>query len=55
VRRQRGIAEPYSVADAVATMVKFRQPVDPNPQWHDGYQRGLEQFEQQLAALNQAS
>jgi xylulokinase len=45
VRRNRRITEPYTVADAVATMVKYRQPVEPNPQWQDVYRRGLDQFE----------
>ncbi|MCU0875953.1 MAG: FGGY-family carbohydrate kinase [Pirellulaceae bacterium] len=51
LRRQQGITEPYTVADAVATMVKYRQPVDPNPQWQAIYQQGLRQFQQQLATL----
>ena len=33
LRRQRGIAEPFTVADAVAILVKFREPVRPNPAW----------------------
>ena len=51
LREQQGIAEPYTVADAVATMVKYQQPVDPNPQWQGVYQQGLQQFQQQLATL----
>ncbi len=51
LRRQQGIDTPYTVADAVATMVKFREPVDPNPQWQSSYQQGLQQFVDALKAL----
>ena len=43
-RRQRGIAEPFGVAHAVETLVKFRDPVQPNPAWRRHYEAGLEQF-----------
>jgi sugar (pentulose or hexulose) kinase len=49
-RRQQGIAEPYSVADAVAQLVKFKDPVAPNPAWREIYQRGLRDFERNLHA-----
>jgi sugar (pentulose or hexulose) kinase len=48
LRNQRGIAEPYTVADAVAQMVRFRQPVPPNPAWRESYQRGLAEFSGRL-------
>jgi sugar (pentulose or hexulose) kinase len=48
LRRQSGIDAPYTVADAVAQMVKFRAPVQPNPAWRQAYQEGLRQFEQRL-------
>ena len=48
LRKQQGDPTPFTVADAVATMVKYRKPVEPNPQWQAAYQQGLEQFEQQL-------
>jgi xylulokinase len=42
-------ASPYSVADAVAAMVKFRpEPVKPNPAWVEPYRRGLAQFADRL-------
>jgi sugar (pentulose or hexulose) kinase len=47
-RRQQGITTPYSVADAVAAMVKFREPAEPNPAWHETYQAGLKHFQTQL-------
>jgi sugar (pentulose or hexulose) kinase len=49
LRKQRGIAEPYSVADAVARMVRFREPVQPNPAWREAYRRGLAAFEAALS------
>jgi hypothetical protein len=48
LRRHRGITTPYTVADAVATLVKFREPVEPNPAWREAYQRGLQEFRQRV-------
>ena len=48
LRRLRGVQAPYTVADAVAQMVRFRQPVSPNPSWVAGYQRELAAFETKL-------
>ncbi len=48
LRRQRGIDTPYTVADAVARMVKFRTPVQTNATWRAAYQEGLQQFEKRL-------
>jgi xylulokinase len=47
-RRQRGIREPFTVADAVAVLVKFREPIAPNPAWRETYREGLRTFEQRL-------
>jgi sugar (pentulose or hexulose) kinase len=47
-RQQQGITAPFTVADAVAVMVKFREPVDPNSQWRPAYQEGLRRFEERL-------
>jgi sugar (pentulose or hexulose) kinase len=47
-RRQQGFKEPYTVADAVAKMVKFRQPVAPNDGWREAYRRGFAEFEKRL-------
>ena len=47
-RKEQGIARPFTVADAVACMVKFRAPVQPNPGWREAYQAGLRQFETRL-------
>ncbi len=49
VRRcEKGIKQPFTVADAVACMVKFRDSVAPNPAWQKTYQDGLKQFEGRL-------
>ena len=47
-RRRAGITEPFTVADAVAKMVKFRAPVGPNAAWRDVYRAGLGRFEQRI-------
>src|SRR5262249_1192860 len=36
-RLQKKMKEHYSVSDAVAVLVKFRKPVQPNPAWRDAY------------------
>jgi sugar (pentulose or hexulose) kinase len=48
LRRQQGIADPFPVADAVARLVKFRDPVAPNAAWREAYREGLRQFEARL-------
>lgn len=50
LRSQQGDAAPFTVADAVGVLVQFRDPVLPNPAWTEVYQRGLQQFEQQIKA-----
>jgi sugar (pentulose or hexulose) kinase len=48
-RDQKGISTPFHVADAVAVLVKFRDVVQPNPQWQATYAEGLRRFEQRLS------
>jgi sugar (pentulose or hexulose) kinase len=48
LRRQQGIDTPFTVADAVAVLVKYREPVTPSPAWRDAYRNGLRAFEQRL-------
>jgi sugar (pentulose or hexulose) kinase len=48
LRRQRGIEAPFTVADAVPILVKFREPVAPNPAWRDAYRQEMQAFEQRL-------
>ncbi|MCI0456319.1 MAG: xylulose kinase [Gemmataceae bacterium] len=50
-RAQRGERGPFTVADAVARLVKFRARVEPNPAWAGAYRQGLQQFEQRLGPL----
>lgn len=47
-RRQAGVKEPYTVADAVAALVKFREPVRPKAEWLPAYQAGLAEFGQRV-------
>jgi sugar (pentulose or hexulose) kinase len=46
--RQKGDAVSYTVADAVAQMVKFRAPVQPVAEWQAAYERGLAKFEKRV-------
>ena len=48
LRCQRGIGTPFTVADAVAVLVKYRGPVVPNLAWTSAYREGLQSFEQRL-------
>src|SRR5204863_8481517 len=48
LRRQRKMDAPFTVADAVARLVKFRAPVAPQPVWRDAYRSGLAQFQERL-------
>ncbi len=49
-RRQQGDPAPFTVADAVAVLVKFRDPVRPNPAWHTAYRKCLKKFSALLTA-----
>lgn len=44
-RLEQGIDAPFTVADAVASMVKFRDEVAARPGWVEPYRRGLGGFE----------
>jgi sugar (pentulose or hexulose) kinase len=48
LRRRRGLEPAFTVADAVAVLVKFRPPATPNPAWKEAYREGLRQFEARL-------
>jgi sugar (pentulose or hexulose) kinase len=48
LRRQQKIEAPFTVADAVAVLVKFREAAVPNPTWRAAYQAGLGEFEKRL-------
>jgi xylulokinase len=47
-RREQNIAMPFTVADAVGMLVKFRDTVVPVSSWRDAYRTGLRGFEKQL-------
>ncbi len=47
-RRKRRIKKSFTMADAVAVLVKFRALVAPNPAWRSAYQEGLRTFERWL-------
>jgi len=49
VRKRRGEEAPYTVADAVGQMVKFRpQPAKPNASWRAAYEKVLRNFEKTM-------
>jgi hypothetical protein len=47
-RRARHIDAPYTVADAVGQLVKFRAPASPNAAWSATYRNELQAFETRL-------
>jgi sugar (pentulose or hexulose) kinase len=49
LRRERGEKRPFTVADAVPVLVKFRAKAAPNSTWRTAYEAGLRQFESRLA------
>jgi hypothetical protein len=51
LRHKAGIPEPFTVADAVEVLVKFREPVHPHRDWQPIYTQGLQQFEAGLRRL----
>ncbi len=48
LRRQRGISAPFTVADAVALLVKYRDPVAPKAEWREAYKIGIAEFTSRL-------
>jgi sugar (pentulose or hexulose) kinase len=48
LRRGQGVQTPFTVADAVARLVKFRSPVTPVAAWKGPYRTGLHSFEHRL-------
>jgi sugar (pentulose or hexulose) kinase len=54
-RREASDREPYSVAEAVARMVRFRGAVQPRSEWTSTYRGGLNQFENRIRAAIDAS
>ena len=50
LRREQKKPGEFTVADAVRTLVKFRDPVEPRTEWVAAYQAGLKQFASRLKA-----
>jgi sugar (pentulose or hexulose) kinase len=50
LRAQQNITAPYTVADAVERMVKFRGTVEPNPAWVGTYRAERRAFESRITA-----
>jgi xylulokinase len=48
LRRGGGDQAPFTVADSVAVLVKFKEPATPNAAWRDVYARELGEFENAL-------
>jgi sugar (pentulose or hexulose) kinase len=48
LRKRMGIETPFPLTDAVALLVKYREPVTPNPSWQEAYRKGLAAFEERL-------
>lgn len=44
LRRKQSDPTPFTVADAVAHLVRFRDPVAPTPAWRAAYYEGLQRF-----------
>ncbi|HEV8068833.1 MAG TPA: FGGY-family carbohydrate kinase [Planctomycetaceae bacterium] len=51
LRRRNQVDVPYAVADAVAQLVRFRAPVQPNAAWIEPYRRLRIEFDKRLAQL----
>jgi sugar (pentulose or hexulose) kinase len=49
-RREAGDQAPYTIADAVRQMVKFRDSVSPRREWVETYVKKLADFEKSLHA-----
>jgi sugar (pentulose or hexulose) kinase len=49
LRKQKRIDRPFTVADAVAILVQFRDVVEPNKTWHEVYATELANFEKRLS------
>jgi xylulokinase len=47
-RRQAGDPDPFTVADAVGRLVRFRTPATPRADWRPAYEAGLRDFERRL-------
>lgn len=48
-RARTGIADPFTIADAVAKLVRTSDEVAARPEWIDPYRKGLREFEQRIS------
>ena len=48
MRKQAGIKEPFTIADAMAKMIRFKRVVQPNKNWVEAYQKLLTQFKSKI-------
>jgi len=55
LRRRNNVEVPYAVSDAVAQLVRFRSPIEPNRAWIDHYRHERLEFDARLARLQSAS
>jgi sugar (pentulose or hexulose) kinase len=55
LRRRNQVDIPYTVADAVAQLVRFRSPVQPNAAWIEPYRRLRIEFDKRLGRLQSQS
>jgi sugar (pentulose or hexulose) kinase len=54
LRRKKRNQQEFSVADAVAQIVRFRKPVQPHDPWRETYRRGFALFQEKLEQAKQA-
>ncbi len=52
LRRKQKIDIPFTIADAVSILVKFRAPAAPQPSWREAYRQGFAQFEERVSAAH---
>jgi xylulokinase len=51
LRRRNNVGTPYTVADAVAQLVRFRSPIEPTAAWAEQYRGQRLEFDSRLARL----
>ncbi len=51
LRRANGVRRRFTAADAVAAMVRFVEPVDPNPEWIGPYRAARRRFDDDLGTI----
>jgi len=51
LRRQNHSKGDFTVADAVAQLVRFRSPIEPNPVWAEHYRRQRTEFDLRLSRI----